>query len=90
VAAKPSPFALNSPAWLPGKLQLEKHIVQFGEQNRLKQPVFLPSLMGSCPWQHDAGWGWDGEDVKRRNLSFPFLKGLEQTGPFLSTGSFWA
>lgn len=66
-------------------MQLEKHIVWLGEQNRLKQiwglrgpePVLLSSLMCSCPWQHRSGWGWDAEDIKgRKYLSFPFLKGL--------------
>lgn len=96
MAAKSYTFALNCPVWLPGNLQLEKHIGRFVEQNRLKQiwevrgpkPVLLSSLMGSRLWQHHAGWGWDRENVKRgKFLSFPFLKGLEQTGPFLRTGN---
>lgn len=53
------------------------------------EPMLLSSLMGSHPWQHHAGWGWDGGDVKgRKCLSCPFLKGLEETKPFLRTGNF--
>lgn len=37
VAPKSSTFSLPYHVWLSGKLELEKHTVWFGEQNRLKQ-----------------------------------------------------
>lgn len=68
VAPKSSTFSLAYPIWLTGKLELEKHIFRFGEQNRLKeiwglcgpknaalQPDGQPLLAASC--RLGIGWG---------------------------------